>query len=498
MPTIEDVYRVDTRADTGGLETATQAVREYGNAVETTGQRAGTAARGLGQLISKIGGAGGVVGGAALWLRNLGHASQEMKAQAAAGFAAFGAAAAGGIRLAARAMAVLKGALLGVGLLIGGGLMLMPRLFQSIRGAMDGTAKAAGGVGRNLDEAAQSAADATQKVQGVFGAWGDVGAGYVMAAGKQTEEVANDAVDSAEAASEAIGEATERTSRFGALLDKIGARWAYLKNIFLSALGKALVPLLERVLVLLEDPATEKFVTLLAEDFAQGLEKVVGWLIDKVIPAFEDWMDQVNAAGGLVNWLKETVTNRIRETVGVWSDNWQQAQAIVSTVWSRVIATVDAGILRIRGFLTTLGDAVKAPWRGLAEFVKMAWTGVKKAVVDNINAVINAVNVVIIKYNANARKWGLPALDLLEAVSLAQGGLVNSPTLAVVGDHPRSPEVVAPLENLLPLLRQALAGSATVQIAVTVAPGGFATPEEAGQRAAAALVREARARGMRW
>ena len=62
-------------------------------------------------------------------------------------------------------------------------------------------------------------------------------------------------------------------------------------------------------------------------------------------------------------------------------------------------------------------------------------------------------------------------------LSFAEGGIISSPTVAIVGDA-RTPEVAAPLGDLLPMIQQAVAtaggGSVTVNAPITVYGGGDA------------------------
>lgn len=371
MAVIRDVYELDTRANTAGLDQAEGEVKQLDHAIEKTGRDAA-------QASSKITGLGGSLSGLGGIARGLGN--------------------------------TLRGLALGLGALAAGAIMGLPRLFKGIRGAMEQTGASAAKVGQSARAAAAGAAEATKQVGGLMGAWGDVGAGYVMAAGKKATEVAATAADTAEEIEDAMDRSGAATSRFGQALDRIGKRWEELKNIILRALGKALLPLLEKFLELLEDPATQEFVELLAKDLAEAAGKVADWISNKVIPAVRDWIAKINEMGGplaaLKSWwegLRTTVlqvaaiilaeilrmTNYITNALSTWKSNFNNLKTIVDTVVA----------------------GIKTAFVGLRNTIATVFAGIVEGLKQKINTILEYVNYVIGIYNEIAARIGLPTLN---------------------------------------------------------------------------------------
>jgi hypothetical protein len=370
VATIKDVYQLDTYADTSGLDKAQGEIKQLGRDIEHTSQAATQASgrvRGLGSSLSGLGGIARGLGGA------------------------------------------LKGLALGLGALTAGAILGLPRLFNSIRGAMAGAQGTAAGVGKAARQAAGEAAEATRQVSGLFGAWGDVGAGYVMAAGQKAETLSEQAGDLTEAIEDNMERSGEATSRFGTVLDRIGAKWNEFKNIILRALGKALLPLLEKFLEFMEDPATQKFVELLAEDLAEAVVLIADWLMNKAIPAMSEWIKKINEQGGplqaLKTWwenLKTTVlqiiaiilyeilrlTDFIKSNLAIWQGNFQNLKAI----------------------LTAVVEGIKSLFASLRNTVKSVFDGLILDIKARLNRILEYVNYVIGLYNEIAAKIGLPAI----------------------------------------------------------------------------------------
>jgi hypothetical protein len=370
MATIRDIYQLDTYANTAGLNKAEGEVTQLDHAIEKTGRDAS-------QASGKVAGLGGSLSGLGGIARGLGSA--------------------------------LKGLALGLGALAAGAIVGLPRLFKSIRGAMEETGKSAAGVGQSARAAAAGAAEATRQVGGLMGAWGEVGAGYVMAAGQKATEVASTATETADEVEDAMDRSGAATSRFGQVLDRIGKRWEELKNIVLRALGKALLPLLEKFLAFLEDPATQKFVELLAQDLANAVAKVADWVSRQAIPAIQGWIVKINEMGGPIAALKS------------WWDS-------LKTTVLQIVAIILAEILRMTNYITTSLNTWKANFNSLKTIVDTVVAGIKTAFVglrntiatvfagiveglkERINDILGYVNYVIGIYNEIAAKIGLPTL----------------------------------------------------------------------------------------
>lgn len=510
MTTKTDVYNITAKASLGGLRAATKAVKASGNAIRDLGRKAGAAAR------------GGI-------------------AKAILGVLLLTKAAKGALRGIKFLALSLAGLAVGGLLAVFGLVRSLPALFGAMRTAMEGAAGAAGGAASDLSdvaEAADSAAGgikdvadesvkAAKKITGIFGAFAEVGEGFVQTQGRifdQAKDTAEKAVKAAKDATvamedveTAVGGATESTSRFGKALDRISTAWERAKNIILRALAKAITPALEALADLMESPVFEKFVDLLAEDLAGAVETFSDWLIKEGIPALERFMKKVNKVGGPLAWLKmkfgwlrKKIKLVLSQIATTWGEKWEKMEAKVKTILELIGDAVDGAmkyvksvvvdeIDEIKAALLIFGTALQEPFAVLPAFVAGIFDTLKSILKNKINDIIDVINGFIDAYNAVSAIVGLSPIDRIKHISLAKGGIVSSPVAAIVGDNPTSPEVVAPLHELVGIIREALGGlgtGLTVNITVPMTPGGY-TPEEAGRRAADSFVLAARAQGIR-
>ena len=102
------------------------------------------------------------------------------------------------------------------------------------------------------------------------------------------------------------------------------------------------------------------------------------------------------------------------------------------------------------------------------KIVRSIWDGLVGIVKAPLNALISAFNGAIGKMNKISVKipdW-VPTyggktfgLKLPTIPALAEGGIVSQPTLAMVGDNKRSAEAVAPLSDLMSMIKAAVGSS---------------------------------------
>jgi phage-related protein len=432
----------------------------------------------------------------------------------------------GGLRnVAASVGGILRGALTaGLMAVVGAGMMLGP-LFGSMREAMEGGEEAAGGAGGALDDMADSATKAAgklgsaanagekavEKIKGVFGAFGAVGEGYVQTQGRLAESAeasAEGAVSTAkdvgaamEAAQGGIDGASESTSRFGKALDRIGSAFDRAKTKILQAIAKAITPALEALADLMESPEFEAFVDLLANDLANAAKAIADWFIKKVIPALSNLMKKINEAGGPVEFLKKKF-GELKTT----------ALMILAIIVGKVLIASN----RIRDYFGRIGDKAKAVWdniknnaadmvsdisktfTSIVDSVKSVFNRILDAVEKAVNAMVDPINEFIGMFNRVSEAIGGAKLEYLHKInlpSLARGGIVDRPMIARVGDAPSGPEVVAPLRDLVNIIKDALGGAGlTIHVAV---PAGTANPTAFGRTVGNEIALEMRRQGIR-
>jgi len=140
-------------------------------------------------------------------------------------------------------------------------------------------------------------------------------------------------------------------------------------------------------------------------------------------------------------------------------------------------------------------NIVSDVFRRIKDTVKAAFATVVNEIISAINAVIGAINVAIRAFNK------LPGPDIgeigkISPVALAQGGIVNSPTLALIGEA--GPEAVVPLsQQYMPdfLKGDSGGGGGSTVIQIQVDAGLVSSPDQVGQQIIEAIRRAERRSG---
>jgi TP901 family phage tail tape measure protein len=218
------------------------------------------------------------------------------------------------------------------------------------------------------------------------------------------------------------------------------------------------------------------------------------------------------AAKAVLNWLKRNwrtllaiLTGPIGIAVALIRKHWSSIRSHAATAWS-AIRSVVVGAARglVNGAMSVIGgivSRVRNAWSSVRSGASSMWssirdtvTGAARGIVDSVvsfftslpgrlasagasagtsfaNAIKGAVNAVL----GRIRGFALPTIEIAGKrvpgsgsrpfsgiPSLAQGGLAFGPTLAMVGDHANrsraNPEVIAPLDKLVDVLRMSGAG----------------------------------------
>lgn len=177
-------------------------------------------------------------------------------------------------------------------------------------------------------------------------------------------------------------------------------------------------------------------VALAISDFIQiWIVKMPNWWNTNVAPWFtaEKWKN-------LFSSIKSSMSTTLSDFVSNWSTK-------ISTWWANNVApwfTVEKwksfGINMKSGLISGF-ESVLSGIKGIINKVLNGFGGL-------VNNVIRGVNKIIEGYNSVASKTFLPEVGVIKSWSvpqLAKGGIVDSPTLAMIGE--RGKEAVVPLEN---------------------------------------------------
>jgi len=162
---------------------------------------------------------------------------------------------------------------------------------------------------------------------------------------------------------------------------------------------------------------------------------------------------------GLIRLVMQVIT-------GDWSGAWQTVQDILNTAWNGIQTIVGSA-------LTILSTTLSLAWDGIKAVAETAWNGIWSAIKTVINLIIGGINSLISAWNR--LEFKIPGFDItLPSVdvpgigriggghlgwsgitigtpdippipTLATGGIITRPTLALVGEA--GPEVVLPLSG---------------------------------------------------
>jgi tape measure domain-containing protein len=80
------------------------------------------------------------------------------------------------------------------------------------------------------------------------------------------------------------------------------------------------------------------------------------------------------------------------------------------------------------------GEFVQSVWTGIINNIKNVFRGMLNFIVSGINTAVDAINYLIRGYNSIPLVGDIPTLGRLSVPSFAEGGIVDRPTLAVVGE----------------------------------------------------------------
>lgn len=254
---------------------------------------------------------------------------------------------------------------------------------------------------------------------------------------------------------------------------------AKLVNAALEIYNKFIDPIIKWLIVKLGPRVKEffSFVRNLLEsaitfikEFVKGITKILGGIIDFLLGVFTgDWK---RAFGGLksiadgariwINSFVNFVKNIFGNIIDLFRTNWAKArnQAIEA-------------LTPLLSWFRTLWSNIKSIFNSIPNYFRDKFIGAKNAIVSvfssignllksPINGVIDIVNNMIRRINGiNIRipsilGGGFVGFNIASIPRLAEGGIVDSPTLAMVGDNKRSPEVIAPLHKLNDIIENAL------------------------------------------
>lgn len=255
------------------------------------------------------------------------------------------------------------------------------------------------------------------------------------------------------------------------------AEWLHLNVLvpfgeYIGRMVMALRPLTDAVGVALVDAFDffGKVALIVWEDVLQPLFNMFKELFTPATEAFSASLSAlwkiVKAVGEMFRWVVLIVTGFI-SLVGTGlltaiKPVTDYMQNVFLTVFKNLGLTVKASIdgikTTLKGVLNFITGVFTGNWKkafdGLGDIIvgafKTIWAGVKfplNLIIDGLNAVIEGLNSIKIDIPSWVPGYGGTKIgsNIPKIPKLARGGIVNSPTMAMVGEA--GPEMIVPLEN---------------------------------------------------
>lgn len=174
------------------------------------------------------------------------------------------------------------------------------------------------------------------------------------------------------------------------------------------------------------------------------------------------WTGFLDFLTGIWNAIKFIVQSYIDFWIGVFTTAFNLVKAgfsafasFVSGIWSGITGAVRTAVGFVSDTWNRGIDGIRGMFQGLGRFAGGIWDGIVGAAKSALNGVIRVVNGAIGGINSVTGVVGIPAIPKIPM--LAKGGVVDRPTLAMIGEGNES-EAVLPLSKLNTMLATAEAG----------------------------------------
>ena len=199
---------------------------------------------------------------------------------------------------------------------------------------------------------------------------------------------------------------------------------------------------------------------------------VIGLLVLAFIYCYDQFEWFRDGVKTVIGAIATVFSGTIKTVIGVLTTGVGAILGIFTGLWTSISAVFD----NIMGIFTGLIDFIvniftgnwSAAWDAVISIIGNLFGGIANIVLMPINAIIGMVNALIKGLNKiSLPDWlggaslNLPEIPKLSVPALAKGGIVNSPTLAMVGEAGK--EAVMPLENNTGWIKQ-LAGDIAGQL----------------------------------
>ena len=245
-----------------------------------------------------------------------------------------------------------------------------------------------------------------------------------------------------------------------------------LPDILISLIDAVLsnLPLLVEGIITLVGAIVEKLPEILAAVWEVIVHVWTTWvqpMLEKLGEFLgEAWDSIVGVFENLGTWFDENV---IQPVVGFFEGLWESVSGFFSDLWDDIVGIwesvadwFDRNVIQpVVGFFEGLWQGVEDIWEGASKWFSDLWEDIKRifksainGIIDILNGMIRGLNILLTPLravimavgNMFGAGWTLDQVAIPEIPKLATGGIINSPTLAMLGENYKD-EAVLPLER---------------------------------------------------
>lgn len=237
------------------------------------------------------------------------------------------------------------------------------------------------------------------------------------------------------------------------ILDEWGDRFTKLYEEHIAPMVDQIVKVFGKVIDVLKDVwqnylvplnkwIIENVVPILAPIF-----KEIGDLVFNCFGTISDGIkDMMQVIGGIIDFIAGVFTGDWKRAwqgvKDIFGGMWNSLKDVVKGAWDRILDLFKNGGQVFSGVVGAIGDVFK-------RIVNCILGGINKVIstpFNTINGLLNRIrNVSVMGIEPFSGFWGENPLPVPQIPYLARGGIVDSPTLAMVGEAGK--EAVVPLEN---------------------------------------------------
>jgi len=204
--------------------------------------------------------------------------------------------------------------------------------------------------------------------------------------------------------------------------------------------------------------------------------KGLGAILVGVFTGPVGWIALAVAAGAALYVFRDQVA----VVMGFIGKRMEEAAKLVYRVF--VDPIVKSGDVIIKGFraaFSGLAKAAAAPFRGAVDLIKSIFRGLLKFVANGVNKATGNINALIRGYNSIPNLPDIPTIPQVTVPAFAAGGVVNGPTLAMVGEGGQS-EYIIPESKMAKAAANYLSGMRGRSVIPAFADGGVVGPMGGG------------------